>query len=129
MASEPPTARVASRVLLVDDDPGIRGALADLLSAEGLEVVGQGITGADAIALSRELQPDLVVLDDQMPELTGRDALPHIRRESPGARILLFSAGVEPISVENRPDAAVAKGLHPAELLRVITGLLAAATR
>ena len=120
-----PATRVGNRVLLVDDNAGIRAALTDLLTAEGLVIVGQAVNGVEAISMSRELHPDLVLLDDQMPELTGREALPHIRRESPGARILLFSAGVEPIGSADSPDAALAKGSHPSQLLHLIRGLLA----
>ena len=111
------------RVLLVDDDAGIRTALAELLCAEGMDVVGEGMTGEDAIIKSGELQPDVVVLDDQMPLLTGVEAMPGIRRAAPGARIVLFSAGVDSLSLKDPPDAVVAKGLPPADLLRAIAGL------
>lgn len=77
--------------------------------------------------MSRELLPDVVVLDDQMPALTGMEAIPHIRHLAPAARILLYSAGVDNHGGSDRPDAWVAKSQNPAELLTVIAGLCAVA--
>ncbi|HEY4992373.1 MAG TPA: response regulator, partial [Nakamurella sp.] len=55
------------RVLIADDDPLIRMDLAEMLTEEGFEVVGQVGDGERAVELARTLRPDLVILDVKMP--------------------------------------------------------------
>ena len=62
---------MTERILLVDDHPLTRDALAGLLTQHGFSVVGQAADGAAAIDLARQLQPDLVLLDLSMPGLSG----------------------------------------------------------
>ncbi|MEU4419894.1 response regulator transcription factor [Actinoplanes sp. NPDC024001] len=60
------------RILLADDQPMIRAGIAMLLSAqEGMEVVGEAGDGLQAVAMARDLEPDVVVMDLQMPQLDG----------------------------------------------------------
>lgn len=58
-------------VLIVDDNPRFRASARRLLEAEGLAVVGEAADGHDAIATAQLLQPDLVLLDIQLPDLDG----------------------------------------------------------
>jgi DNA-binding NarL/FixJ family response regulator len=58
-------------VLIVDDNPRFRASARRLLEAEGLAVVGEAADGRDAIATAQRLQPDLVLLDIQLPDLDG----------------------------------------------------------
>jgi DNA-binding NarL/FixJ family response regulator len=82
-----------SRVLLADDHELLRRMLRLTLSARpGLEVVGEAGDGAEALALARELSPDLVVLDVAMPEMDGLEVTRALRAELPGCRILIVSA-------------------------------------
>jgi two-component system, NarL family, nitrate/nitrite response regulator NarL len=83
---------MTARVLIVDDHPLTREALASLLSANDFEVVGQASGGAEAITLARELHPELVVLDLTMPEMDGLEALPRIREAAPEAEIVVLTA-------------------------------------
>jgi DNA-binding NarL/FixJ family response regulator len=62
------------RVLLADDHTRLREALRDLLEETGFEVVGESGDGADAVAMARQLEPDIVVIDLRMPVLNGLDA-------------------------------------------------------
>jgi len=62
---------VATTVLIVDDHPGFRVTARALLEAEGFEVVGEAGTAAEALALVHELNPELVLLDVQLPDLDG----------------------------------------------------------
>jgi len=62
------------RVLLADDHTRLREALRDLLEEIGFEVVGESGDGADAVAMARQLEPDIVVIDLRMPVLNGLDA-------------------------------------------------------
>ncbi|GAB7045136.1 response regulator transcription factor [Catenuloplanes indicus] len=73
------------RVLLADDHALIRSALQMVLAdADDIEVAGQAETGADAVRLSRELKPDVVLMDIRMPDLDGIEATRRITAE-PGA--------------------------------------------
>jgi CheY-like chemotaxis protein len=107
-------------VLVVDDAPDLRILLRTRLSMlPGVEVVGEGENGADAISLTEELQPDAIVLDLRMPVMNGADAIPVLRGLDPNLRILVFSAEVEntDLSGPARPDGIVVKGAD----LRLLT--------
>ncbi|HUZ80662.1 MAG TPA: response regulator transcription factor [Gaiellaceae bacterium] len=83
---------MTERILIVDDHPLTRGALAGLLEQNGFDVVGQASGGREAIAIARELQPELVLLDLSMPEMDGLTALPLIREASPASEIVVLTA-------------------------------------
>jgi DNA-binding NarL/FixJ family response regulator len=83
----------AIRVLVVDDAVDLRGIIRILLDLEDdFDVVAEASTGAEAVRLSRELQPDLVVLDVAMPGMDGLDALSEMRHVAPEAKVVMFSA-------------------------------------
>jgi DNA-binding NarL/FixJ family response regulator len=80
------------RVLLADDTPDIRKLLRVNLELDGrFEIVGEAADGAEAVALTRFLRPDAVVLDLAMPVMDGLQAAPLIRQCSPESRILVLS--------------------------------------
>ena len=80
------------RVLLVDDSVVVRGLVKRWLeAARGIEVVGAAIDGLDGVEKTRELQPDIVILDVEMPKLDGLSALPKIRAAAPRCHVLMAS--------------------------------------
>ena len=83
---------MTARVLIADDHPLTRDALAGLLTANGFEVVGQAAGGEEAIALAAELGPDLIVLDLTMPDMDGLTALPKLREAAPSAAVVVLTA-------------------------------------
>ncbi len=83
---------MTARILIADDHPLTREALAGLLAANGFDVVGQAAEGEEAIERARELRPDLVVLDLTMPGMDGLTALPRIREVAPDASIVVLTA-------------------------------------
>jgi DNA-binding NarL/FixJ family response regulator len=83
---------MTERIIVVDDHPLTRDALAGLLAQHGFDVAGLAGSGEEAIALARELQPDLVLLDLSMPGMTGLDALPLVRGAAPSAEIVVLTA-------------------------------------
>lgn len=94
------------RVVIADDVADIRLLLRLQFSRDGrFHVVGEGSDGLDAIALAAELQPDLVVLDRQMPRLGGTEAIPEIRRRAPGAAIVLYTANADSRTCQAGLDA------------------------
>ncbi|MGZ4336890.1 MAG: response regulator, partial [Gaiellaceae bacterium] len=80
------------RVLIVDDHPLTRDALASLLEQHGFEIVGQAASGEEAIALAGRTQPGLVILDLGMPGMNGLTALPEIRRVAPAGEVVVLTA-------------------------------------
>ena len=78
------TAAGPIRIVLADDERMVRTALRVILSAEdGLEVVGEAATGAEAVSVVRELTPDVVLMDVRMPEIDGIRATEQILRTQP----------------------------------------------
>ncbi|HZY66000.1 MAG TPA: response regulator transcription factor [Rubrobacteraceae bacterium] len=80
------------RILIAEDHPLFRKGIVSLLSSQsGFEVVGEATTGAEAAALAEKLQPDVVLMDLQMPGGSGIDATRKIVAESPSVRILVVT--------------------------------------
>jgi DNA-binding NarL/FixJ family response regulator len=84
--------RSARRVLVVDDHPSFRKSASALLTAEGFDVVGQAADGASAVALAAELEPELVLLDIQLPDLDGFAVAKRLLADAPGLLIVLVSS-------------------------------------
>ena len=83
---------MAERVLLVDDHPLTRDALASLLEQGGFDVVGEAADGAEALELAGRLQPDLVLLDLSMPGVDGLSALPGLRAAASDCEVVVLTA-------------------------------------
>ena len=83
---------MAERILLVDDHPLTRSALAGLLRQHGFDVVGEAEDGEQAIARAAELSPELIVLDLSMPGLDGLTALPQLREAAPECEVVVLTA-------------------------------------
>ena len=80
------------RVLIVDDHPLTRDALATLLAGNDFDVVGQASDGQEAIDVAGKLRPQLVLLDLSMPGLDGLSALPGLRAAVPDAEVIVLTA-------------------------------------
>lgn len=80
------------KIIIVDDHKMIREGLRTLLvSQAGFTVIGETGTGIDAIRMARELEPDIVLMDINMPDLNGIEAARQIYSENPHIRILALS--------------------------------------
>src|SRR5439155_2167648 len=83
---------MAERILLVDDHPLTRSALAGLLAQHGFDVVGEASDGEEAIERAERLRPDLVLLDLSMPGVDGLTALPRLREAAPDCEVVVLTA-------------------------------------
>jgi DNA-binding NarL/FixJ family response regulator len=88
---EPSLALDALRVLLVDDHDLFRTGLRNLLEEQGVHVIGEAGAGAEALKLTRELAPDVVVMDLNMPGMSGVEATRHITAVAPLTRVLVLT--------------------------------------
>lgn len=80
------------RILVVDDHPVVRQGVAGLVGGQpDMSIVGQACNGREAIQQFRAHHPDIVLMDLQMPEMSGVDALIAIRDEAPEARIIMLT--------------------------------------
>jgi CheY-like chemotaxis protein len=86
------TLPMAARVLIVDDHPAFRAAARRLLELEGYDVVGEAEDGLSALAAARELRPDFILLDVQLPDLDGFEVAERLSGdENPPAVVLTSS--------------------------------------
>jgi response regulator NasT len=81
------------RILIAEDETIIRLDLRDLLERAGHEVVGEARDGEEAVALARDLQPELAIMDVKMPRLDGIEAAKRIMDERPLPIVLLTAYG------------------------------------
>jgi len=86
-----------ARMIIADDHELARAGLRNMLDDDrGLTLVGEASNGREAVALCRELQPDLALLDVRMPEMDGLAATREIRQASPQTRILIVTTHANP---------------------------------
>lgn len=95
------------RILVADDHPVVRDGLVAMLGTQpDFEVVGESINGREAVDMAQNLQPDVIFLDLEMPELDGVDALRKMRTANPDIKVIVFTA----FDTDERILAAVQAG-------------------
>lgn len=120
-----PTLERTARVLLADDLVLFRRAIAQLIDAQDdLEVVGQASNGVEAAEMAASLQPDIVLLDLEMPVLDGLGAARRIRASCPAAKIVMLTVCDDDDhlfeAVQIGVHGYLLKDLHPAELFDML---------
>jgi DNA-binding NarL/FixJ family response regulator len=116
---------IVTRVLVVDDHPLFREGMRSLLDAVGdIDVIGEAATGDEAVVLSAELQPDVVLMDIGMPGVNGIEATRAVLERCPSARVLMITMFEEPESIFAALRAGaqgyLLKDARPEEMLRAI---------
>jgi two-component system, chemotaxis family, protein-glutamate methylesterase/glutaminase len=82
---------MATRVLVCDDSPLLRRVIADMLTEDGMEVVGEARDGVELVARAKELRPDVITLDVEMPRCNGLDGLRVLMAECPTPVVMVSS--------------------------------------
>ena len=122
------------RLLLVDDHPMMRRGIRQLLELEDdLQVVGEAGNGQEALDLLAELQPDLILLDNNMPQMNGVETLKKIRERGFTGKVLLFTVSDSETDVRDAmrfgADGYLLKDMEPEQLIaqlhEVLQGRLA----
>lgn len=83
---------MSKKVLIVDDSLYMRTVIKDALTNAGYDVVGQAANGETAIDMSLELQPDLITLDNILPDMLGLDILKVLKSEEVKSKVIMISA-------------------------------------
>ncbi len=94
-------------VIVVDDDVDSTKVFAEYLEIKGINVVGIGHDGKEAVDLFKKLHPDLVILDMLMPEYDGKYAIDKIKKEDPNAKIIVVSGYYDRYKLEENEVAAI----------------------
>jgi DNA-binding NarL/FixJ family response regulator len=119
---------ITPRVLLVDDHDLFRTGLRNLLEEQSIQVVGESDNGTDALRLVREVAPDVVVMDLNMPGISGVEATRQISMIAPLARVLVLTISDQDSDVmEAILAGACGYLLKDASISELLSGIHAAA--
>jgi DNA-binding NarL/FixJ family response regulator len=115
------------RVLIVDDSSQVRQELRTLLMLAGdIEIVGEAADGLEAIQMAQVLQPQVVLMDLEMPVLDGYAATRQIRARQLGCRVVALTVYGDPASQAEAAaagvDAFLVKGVSVESLMQAISG-------
>src|SRR5689334_22505361 len=112
-------------VLIVDDHPVVRQGLAAIIGTQpDMRVVGQVGTGAEALSVFQSEQPDVTLMDLQLPDISGIEVAARLHAKSPGARVVMFTSYAREDEIQQALKAGalsyIRKGSEPTELLTAI---------
>jgi DNA-binding NarL/FixJ family response regulator len=114
------------RVLIVDDNPKVRRELCTLLPLAGnIEIVGEAVDGLEAVRLAQALQPEVVLMDLEMPLMDGYEATRQIKASCPSCRVVALTVhGYEPArqkAGQSGVDVFLVKGVSVDVLMQAIS--------
>jgi two-component system nitrate/nitrite response regulator NarL len=114
---------VPASILLIDDHPLLRQGIKQLVDLEeDIQVIGEASNSSDGVAKAVELEPDLILLDLNMPEINGIETLKILRAKNVSARIIIFTVSDHEDDVVGAlragADGYLLKDMEPEDLLR-----------
>jgi DNA-binding NarL/FixJ family response regulator len=117
------------RVVLVEDHDFYRQGLKEMLSGEGIQVVGDTASGEDGVKLVQRVKPDVVLMDLNLPGISGAEATERIHEADPDVRVVMLTVSVESDDVMDALLAGAAGYLvKGSRLQELVSGIRAAAT-
>ena len=120
---------MGKRVLVVDDSAYMRTLIKDTLSEGGYDVVGEAPNGETAIDLALELSPDLITLDNILPDMIGTDILKDFKSQGLPAQVVMVSAvgqqSVIDSGLELGADSYIVKPFTPEQFTKVVEEVMA----
>ena len=119
--NEPPRIRV----FCVDDHPLLREGIITLINNQpDMQVVGEASTGQKAIEGFREHQPDIALMDIRLPDMSGIDVMIAIRKEFPGARVIMLTTSEGDVEIQRALEAGASgymlKSMPPKEVVEAV---------
>ena len=119
---------MAKRVLIVDDSLYMRTIIKDALTGAGFEIVGQAANGESAIDMAIDLEPDLVTLDNILPDMIGTDILKVLKDEGLESKIIMISAvgqqSVVDEGMNNGADDYIVKPFTSEQLVEAVEKIM-----
>lgn len=117
---------MSKSVLVVDDSLYMRTMIKDALSSAGYEIVGEAGNGEEAIDQAFELKPDIITLDNILPDMIGIDILSVFQQEGLPSKVIMISAvGQESVISEGLKLGAIGYIVKPFTTERLLEGLAA----
>jgi len=113
-----------ANILIADDAMFMRSSIKKIIEENGHTTVGEAANGEEAIRMYTELKPDAIILDITMPGMNGIDALKHIKKLDPKARIIICSAVGQPAviaqAIESGAKEFIVKPFEKEQILAAI---------
>jgi two-component system response regulator DesR len=118
---------MAKRILIVDDKEHVRQDLHTVLAlSDEIEILGEAANGQEAIRLSEVLQPDVILLDLEMPGIDGYEVASAIKSHSPSCRVIVLTVHGYPAAkhkaIRAGADSFIVKGTPVEQLIQAILG-------
>jgi two-component system chemotaxis response regulator CheY len=112
---------MGSAVLVVDDEADMRVLVSEIinLANNGLSVVGEAATGQEAVDRWRETSPDVIILDNRMPDMTGLETAELMLAERPDQDIIMFSAYLDTATIDRASELGIRLCMPKTDVARI----------